>query len=540
MAHTNYINYVHTSSGRKYEEELCLNEPTIVFLCNNCTSNSNIYPTSFMGPKEFPTLSFNSIISNNKILNQDEQQTLNKKSCISKILATSKSISINVNSDENNKDLFDDSKLNQSMSFILDEEKNIKSNYTFSSSRNELFHDNFAIDKFTAYAVIHPYVSNERNIKIKSIASRFLIVSVNKFRGELQKNTLISLTSLLHIIFNKPSVSNDIVLEINSLSENKYGVCIISNSMDDFYIKKNNKYISSNDLTFIKSQDLIAELGAIINHIPGVITKTDACIKNLESPSCINYRKLHVLQLYNPILNNLIMQCRFLYVSGNIFIPNDENVPNIIFQSIIGNKLIKLKNEQYMKIINFNSKILGIQKPVCNISINDNSINTLWSIFMFFNHPDEGNKESVITPIILKSEKSKSFLMHNLSAHQVYILPNTRRSIYAYLKDNQETLRDAFHKITTSKINQLSQDKLFFFYQRFTSDVIITVIKDDELLKNRIICLLCNTIFPRELSNYTDSIRSETINSTNNMLSLIYENKYSPFILTNKQKISFK
>lgn len=540
MAHTNHINYVHTSSEKKYGEELCLNESTIVFLCNDCVSNNNIYPTSFTEPKEFSTLSFNATIGNNKTLHPDEQQTLNKKSCISKILATSKSISININSDDNDKNLHCDSKLNPSMSFILDEDKNIKSNYTFSSSRNELFYNNFAIDKFTSYAIIHPYTSNEKNIKIRSIASRFLILSVNKFRGELHKNILISTTSLLHIIFNKPSVSNDLVLEINSLSENQYGVCIISSFINDFYIKKNNKYIPSNNLTFVKSNDLIAELGAVINHVPGVITKTDSCIKNLESPSCINYRKLHVLQLYNPILNNLIMQCRFLYLSGNIFIPDNENIPNIIFQSIIGNKLIKLKNEQHMKMINFNAKILGTQKPVCNISINDNSTNTLWSIFMFFNHPDEGSKESVITPIILKSEKSKSFLIHNLSSHQVYILPNTRRNIYAYLKDNKETLRDAFNKITTSKINQLSQDKLLFFYQRCTSDVIMAVTKDNESFKNKIICLICNTIFPRELSNCTDSIRSETINSTNNMLSLIYENKYSPFILTNKQKISFK
>lgn len=120
----------------------------------------------------------------------------------------------------------------------------------------------------------------------------------------------------------------------------------------------------------------------------------------------------------------------------------------------------------------------------------------------------------------------------------MYIIPNTRRNIYVYIKDNKETIGEAFEKVTSSKINQISTNKLFFFYQRCNSNIIITINKSEDTYK--VTCLSCNIIFPREFSNTTDSIKSEIINTSNNMFTFIYENKYSPFILTNQQKISFK
>lgn len=411
MTHSRHVNYVHTSSKQKYDCELCINEPTLLFICHDCPIKKNICPTSFLEPKEFPTLSYNLSVSSMPIVEQEEQ-FFHKKSCMSTIIAKSDSVKTNAfgtapqNMNDKNKTC-----LNSNISFLSDNNKNLKSTYVFEESKDEEFCNSYSIDKFSAYAVIHPKC--EVNFKIKSSSSKFAIFDIKKSKINVDKQIIIVANSIIHVVFPNQKISNDLELTVNSINEeiiNSYKIQVLSDKQQNFFIKKNNKSIKSSDLLLVNNQKFIAELGGIINHIPGIMTKIDSCVDNLESPSCINQRNIKILQLQNPILNSMIMQCRFLYSSGNIFIPNDEPIPEILLQaSLNNNKINKLQNHQYMCLINSHASLLGINKKVCTISINDNSKNNLWSMFMFFNNPSEGNIESILMPIILKSEKIKYF-----------------------------------------------------------------------------------------------------------------------------------
>lgn len=537
MTYTKHVNYVHTSSLKKCEEEINITSPTLVFICHDCYQAKDIYPTSFNEPKEFPTLSFNATLSNIK-LNANNEQFNIKKSCLGSIVANSKSHKKETNEAEKTK--------SSTISFLSDPSKYLNSTYVLDSSKNKIFCNSYSSGYFHEFAVLHPKF-NEFNLKINSSASSFVVFDVRKSKLVLPTTTdqiILTVKSILHLIFPNPKISNDLqlVLTSNQQEENYvYSACIESKSNKNFYIKKNNNLIDSKNLKLINNNDYTAELGCVINHIPGFFTKIDSCVNNIESPACINQRSLRLFQSKNPILESLIMQCRFLHLSGNIFLPSNDPMPEILSQIISNNsRFNKINNNYFMQLLKANAQIIGINKPVVTISLNDNSKGNLWSVLMFFNHISECSKSLSNMPIILKSDKHCTFLVHNLNQNQVYILPNTRRNIYAYIKDRNETIGAAFKKIQACQINKIPENKLYHFYQRNTSDVIITSKQDEEDSDTKLICLSCIKILPREFISTTDSTRSEAINTSNSIISMVYENKYSPFVLTDTQKISFR
>lgn len=534
MTYTKHVNYVHTSSLKKCDEEINLASPTLVFICHDCYNTDTIYPVSFEEPKEFPTLSFNSTISNLRITSRDEHLNI-KKSCMGSIIANAKSHRKEVIKSENS--------TSATISFLSDPKKNLHSTYVFDSSRNQIFCSSYSSECFHEFAVLHPK-SSDFKLKINSSSPTFAVFDVRRSNNlSSTEQTLVTVKSIIQIIFSNPKISNDIQLILSSIKENNnyvYNACIDSKNKMNFYVKKNNDLISSNNLELIKNNNYLVELGCVINHIPGMFTKIDSCIKNLESPACINQRSLKLFQVRNPMLESMIMQSRFLHLYGNIFLPSNDAFPEILSQITFNrNRFTQINNEYYMQILKANAQLIGVNKAVVTISLNDNYRGKLWSVLMCFNHISEYDKRSHNLPIILKSEKNCMFLIHNLNPSQVYIFPNTRRNIYAYMKDPHETIGDAFNKIQSCQINKISTEKMYHFYQRNTSDVIITAKQDENKLMTRIVCFSCIRICPREFIATTDSIKSESLNTSNSMITIMFENKYSPLILTDTQKISF-
>lgn len=537
--YNNNINYVHTSSSEKYDLEINISAPTAILICQNCCKLENEGPISYPRPKLMPTLSFTASVNNVSILDTDDQ-FIASKSCMGSIIANtpSKKIELMVRSDVNAK------QSSSNLTFLYDPQRGIDTTTIFHESQMQNFEVSKNYMNYLEYFIIHP--QNNINVKIKANTHAVSVYDISKFNVNKAKKSILAIRNIINVFFETPAISNSISLILKSIysqdiKNNLYSACLEPENNDIFYVKKNNNLISNARLSIVKSMEKhIAELSGVIDHMPGIFTESISCIKNLESPSCINYRSSKLLQINNPILNSMIMQCKFLGMSCNILIPADEDVPEILNKLMHANSnILDISKEMYLQIVKTSTTLFPTNRHLCTISLNEQCPGSLWPVLMLFNHPSEDNKGATHMPIILKSDKQNLFIIYNLGLSQIYLLPKTRRSIYAYIKNKNETIAAALQNLKSSSINQIATSKLYHFYQRICSDTFLYMAQDPNGYP-KIVCINCCISFPGEMKTTIDSIKSESINTSNQMLMTIFENKYSPFMLVDKQKIGFK